>query len=97
MFINPIIFNPQAAATGKTANSPSTPTTSTTDATGDLFLTILVAELKSQDPTSPLDPNQMVGQMMSMNQLNELIQIRQLLQGQPPAAQSGNNPTTGAI
>jgi flagellar basal-body rod modification protein FlgD len=57
---------------------------------GNLFLKLLVAQLKTQDPTSPMDPTQMVGQMLSMNQLNELIQIRQLMQTvtQPPATKS---------
>ena len=45
------------------------------------FLTLLMSELQSQDPTSPLDPNEMVGQIVSINQLSELMQIRQILQG----------------
>ena len=57
----------------------------------DLFLKLLVAQLKTQDPTSPMDPTQMVGQMLSMNQLNELVQIRQLLQG---STTSTSQPTT---
>lgn len=84
-----------SSVTGVTQN-PTTPvaSTSTDSAAGanDLFLKILVAELKAQDPTSPLDPNQMVGQMMSMNQLNELIQIRQLMQGSSSTTATGNNP-----
>ncbi len=50
---------------------------------GDMgtFLTLLISELKAQDPISPLDPNQMVGQIVSLNQLDQLMQIRQILQG----------------
>jgi flagellar basal-body rod modification protein FlgD len=44
------------------------------------FLNLLITELKSQDPTSPMDSNQMVGQMVALNQLDQLIGIRQLLQ-----------------
>jgi len=49
---------------------------------GDMgtFLTLLTTELQVQDPTSPLDPDQMVGQIVSLNQLDELMQINQTLQ-----------------
>lgn len=45
-----------------------------------MFLKLLMAQLKSQSPLDPLDPNQFVGQLAQFNSLNELIQIRQLLQ-----------------
>jgi flagellar basal-body rod modification protein FlgD len=44
------------------------------------FLNLLITELKSQDPTAPMDATQMVGQMISLNQLDQLIGIHQLLQ-----------------
>jgi len=62
----------------------------------DMFLQLLVTQLKTQDPTSPMDPTEMVGQMLSMNQLNELIQIRQLLQGVSPTA-TGNSATGNSV
>jgi len=85
------------SATAATTSGGSSSSSSLTDPSSDLFLKILVAELKTQDPTSPLDPNQMVGQMLSMNQLNELIQIRQLLQGVSSTTPgTGSQPNTGA-
>lgn len=45
----------------------------------DTFLSLLVTELQNQDPTSPVDPTQMVGQMVSLNQLNQLIAMNQTL------------------
>ncbi|MBZ5631109.1 MAG: flagellar hook capping protein [Acidobacteriia bacterium] len=48
--------------------------------TGDSFLTLLVAQLKSQDPTAPTDPTQFVGQLVEFNSLQQLIEIRQTLQ-----------------
>lgn len=61
------------------------PTTSTADSSAQgldsSFMTLLLAELKSQDPTQPMDATAMVGQMVNLNQLNELIQIRQILGG----------------
>jgi flagellar hook assembly protein FlgD len=50
-----------------------------------------MTELKAQDPTSPMDPTQMVGQMVQMNTLGEVMQIRELLQAMPAA-----NPTATA-
>jgi flagellar basal-body rod modification protein FlgD len=82
MTINPLAAFPRADQTsqsGSTSNSKSTDALA--NSSGDLFLQLLIAQLKTQDPTSPMDPTQMVGQMLSMNQLNELIQIRQLMQG----------------
>jgi flagellar basal-body rod modification protein FlgD len=69
------------AADGSNQSGDNSSTDKAASDTSDLFLKLLIAQLKTQDPTSPMDPTQMVGQMLSMNQLNELIQIRQLLQG----------------
>jgi flagellar basal-body rod modification protein FlgD len=104
MSINPIGAAATALAhqaSGAQGSSSASSSSSSTDAlansSSDLFLQLLIAQLKTQDPTSPMDPTQMVGQMLSMNQLNELIQIRQLMQGnsttptpsQPTTSQSG--------
>ena len=94
----------QYAVNTRANSSTNTNTTNNTDnttdpsaETQDLFLKLLVAQLKTQDPTSPMDPTQMVGQMLSMNQLNELIQIRQLMQGATTTdSNSTSNKTTGA-
>lgn len=73
-----------------TSNMPSTPvtsmaTTSTqqTSSTDDGginandFLTLLVSELKNQDPTQPQDPAQYVQQLVGVNSLQQLIGIHQ--------------------
>jgi flagellar basal-body rod modification protein FlgD len=71
----------QVSSTNST--SANTPTTSGSNAKdmNDMFMTLLVAQLKSQDPTSPMDPTQFVGQLVQFNSLNELIKIREVLQG----------------
>jgi flagellar basal-body rod modification protein FlgD len=69
-----------SAATTRTNNSKATTPDQAANNAEQTFLSLLVTELKSQDPTSPMDPTQMVGQMLSMNQLNELIAINQTLQ-----------------
>ena len=45
------------------------------------FLTLLVSELKNQDPTQPTDPNAYVQQLVGVNSLQQLIQINQGLSG----------------
>jgi flagellar basal-body rod modification protein FlgD len=54
------------------------------------FLNLLITELKSQDPTAPMDATQMVGQMISLNQLDQLIGIHQLLQSAAVPTTSAN-------
>jgi len=46
----------------------------------NMFLQLLVAQLKAQSPLDPLDPNQFVAQLAQFNSLSELTQIRQILQ-----------------
>lgn len=71
---------PQKAAStsGTSSNSGATLNAGNAQST---FLNMLVAELQNQDPTQPMDPSQLVGQMFSMNQLQQLIDINQTLQG----------------
>jgi len=60
-----------AGATGtSTASSNSTSTITSSD-----FLTLLVSELKNQDPTQPTDPNQYITQLAQVNSLEQLISI----------------------
>ncbi len=68
----PVASNAKASAAA--ASSSATPTSDAQSAEST-FLKLLVTEMQSQDPTSPMDPTTMVGQMLSMNQLNELISI----------------------
>jgi len=50
---------------------------------GNDFITLLVAQLKQQDPTNPMDPTQFVGQLVQFNSLEQLISINQELQPAP--------------
>ncbi len=91
----PLAAQARAAQSGSTGSTDSTNQSpdALANSSSDLFLQLLIAQLKTQDPTSPMDPTQMVGQMLSMNQLNELIQIRQLMQGNSSTA-TPSQPTT---
>ena len=86
------------------AFASTTPTTNTNQQslsglTGDSFLTLLTAQLKSQDPTAPTDPTEFVGQLVQFNSLEQLIQINSnLQQALPPApSTSSQNAAQNAI
>jgi|ERR1051326_4305521 flagellar basal-body rod modification protein FlgD len=74
---NTVAANTKAAATTSGNSTPSTPSEATQ--AQNTFISLLVAELKAQDPTQPMSPTDMVAQMFSMNQLQQLIGINQTL------------------
>jgi flagellar basal-body rod modification protein FlgD len=43
------------------------------------FLTLLVTEMKNQDPTADTDPNEYINQLVQVNSLEQLISINQTL------------------
>jgi flagellar basal-body rod modification protein FlgD len=45
----------------------------------DMFMQLLVTQLKNQSPIDPVDPNQFVSQLVQFNTLNQIVGIRQLL------------------
>jgi flagellar basal-body rod modification protein FlgD len=58
----------------------------------ETFLNLLVTELQNQDPTAPVDPTEMVGQLVSLNQLDQLISINSILGGlNNPVSSATNN------
>jgi flagellar basal-body rod modification protein FlgD len=67
-------------ATTSTGSSSGTSSSSTSGSGLDTtFLNLLATELQNQDPTAPVDSTAMVGQMISLNQLDQLISINQSL------------------
>jgi len=65
------------------SSSPAAANAAATTPSQDLnnmFLQLLVTQLKSQSPLDPLDPNAFVAQLAQFNSLSELTQIRQILQ-----------------
>jgi len=67
--------------TGTTTPTTSTSSTSSDGGLGSTFLNLLAQELQNQDPTAPVDSTAMVGQMISLNQLDQLISINQGITG----------------
>ena len=80
---HPLTATTQAGRTGKAdaaSTSTSTSTTSNSAAiTSNDFLTLLVAEMKHQDPTANTDPNQYINQLVQVNSLQQLIEINSAL------------------
>lgn len=83
----------QATAAGagdakSTSSSPSSTSsgnkgTSTATITANDFLQLLVTELKNQDPTANVNPNEYVDQLVQVNSLQQEIQMNQTLDGGP--------------
>lgn len=43
------------------------------------FLTLLIAEMKNQDPTKPMDPAQMVSQLATVSQVSQSVKTNETL------------------
>ena len=78
MTINPIANTRQAPAASSTA-----PVTSTSNTTLDrqAFLKLLVAQLRYQDPSKPMDASQMVSQSAELSVVDKLDEISKTLSG----------------
>lgn len=64
---------------GTTSTSSQSSSQTSLSSLGTTFMQLLVQELQNQDPTAPMDSTQMVGQMISLNQLDQIASINQLL------------------
>jgi flagellar basal-body rod modification protein FlgD len=85
-----------AAANNSTNNTGSTTADSSSTITANDFLTLLVAEMKNQDPTQPTDPNEYISQMMDVNSLQQLIGINQGITSLDSAAGVSGTPSANA-
>jgi flagellar basal-body rod modification protein FlgD len=63
-----------SAYSGTTSNSNNV--TDNSGSERNMFLTLLVAQLKNQDPLAPQDGAQFVAQLAQFNSLDQLIGIR---------------------
>lgn len=91
--------NAAVAGSGKSSTSNTTNTDSAlTSSVGSTFMNLLVKELQNQDPTAPMDSTAMVGQMISLNQLDQLMSINQDLSSSPGGAsiRGTGSSTTGS-
>jgi flagellar basal-body rod modification protein FlgD len=65
---------PVSSATTSTSNSSSTAAAATQSLSYNDFLTLLMAEMKNQDPTQPMDPSQMVSQLATVSEVGQAVQ-----------------------
>ena len=90
---------PKADSSSPTNGSGSS-SSDNSDITSQDFLTLLVSELKNQDPTQPTDPNQYITQLAQVNSLEQLISINQgigTLDGAvSPSSDAGSGSGSGA-
>ena len=84
-----------STATSTTSTTSTSSATDSSNITSNDFLTLLVSELKNQDPTQPTDPNQYITQLAQVNSLQQLISINQGI-GTLDSAISGNTSSTTA-
>jgi len=71
-----------ATGTGGTGSTSSGSDSSSGDSatiSANDFLTLLVTEMKNQDPTADTDPNEYINQLVQVNSLEQLIDINQTL------------------
>lgn len=68
-------------ATGSTTGTGSTSTSTANAATGGVtlggtdFLTLMLAQLQNQDPTSPVDSNEFLSQLASLSEVQGITQL----------------------
>jgi flagellar basal-body rod modification protein FlgD len=81
----PSIFGQNLPGTQTKATSAASKQSTATDSSSSAsigandFLTLLVTEMKNQDPTANSDPNAYVNQLVQVNSLEQLISINQNL------------------
>ena len=91
-----------AAGTGSGSGTTSSTSSSSGGSTGAAtitandFLTLLVAEMKNQDPTQPTDPTAYISQMVDVNSLQQLVGINAGITSLDTAA-GASTTGTGAV
>jgi flagellar basal-body rod modification protein FlgD len=94
------LAKPRAAAagnSGSTTDSSSAAADNSSTITANDFLTLLVAEMKNQDPTQPTDPNEYISQMVDVNSLQQLIGINQGITSLDSAAGASTGASANAV
>lgn len=77
---NPVIKNPfNLNGTSKNVNSDGTATTNNSLSNKNQFLTLLVEELRNQDPTAPTDEKQTLSQLAQFSSLEQMQNLNQTL------------------
>jgi flagellar basal-body rod modification protein FlgD len=83
-----------STATGSSGLSDSSSSSAAISAND--FLTLLVTEMQNQDPTANTDPNEYINQLVSVNSLEQLIDINQNLSTAMGDSSTGSGSSTQA-
>jgi len=86
-----------SGADTSTNPAASNSTSSSALANESTFLQLLVAQIKNQDPTQPMDSTAFLSQLAQFSQLEQLVGIRQDIEN-PSSSTTATNPaasTTG--
>jgi len=87
-------INPLGSSSG-TQNQSSTSSTSSTNPNYEqTFLTLLVTQLKNQDPLNPTDSTQFVTQLAQFSELEQVIGIKQDIESYHTQATGSGTGTT---
>jgi flagellar basal-body rod modification protein FlgD len=89
---------PMASTTTGSSSTDDSSSSSATISAND-FLTLLVTEMQNQDPTADTDPNEYINQLVSVNSLEQLIDINQTLSSSlgTSATSSGSGSPSGQV
>jgi flagellar basal-body rod modification protein FlgD len=89
--------SPVSGVGSSSGSGDTTSTTSTTSATAqkDMFLQLLVAQIKNQDPLNPTDSTQFVSQLAQFSELEQVIAIRGDFDSQIAASSATGSATNG--
>ncbi len=80
------------AADASANSSASTSSSSSSLANESTFLQLLVAQIKNQDPTQPMDSTAFLSQLAQFSQLEQLVGIRQDIENPSATAASTTTP-----
>jgi flagellar basal-body rod modification protein FlgD len=96
------LSDPSEKAMAATSGSPSSTDNADSDSatiSANDFLTLLVTEMKNQDPTANTDPNEYINQLVQVNSLEQLIDINQNVSNAlgDAASPDGSSPSARSI
>lgn len=91
--VNPLTGSSASNQAG--SSSSSAKSTGTPAPTEQMFLQLLVSQLKNQDPLNPMDSTTFVAQLAQFSELEQVIAIRGDIEGQmAQSAQTSTSSTT---
>jgi flagellar basal-body rod modification protein FlgD len=74
------LIGPAQSGTNTGANTATTKTADPGAATKDMFLKLMVAQLKNQDPLNPTDGTAYLQQLSQISGVEQMIEMRQQLE-----------------